>query len=243
MIDQQVYSRNDIEWLLPHKKSCAFEEDQPIKDRLRPGLMILCTVLVVFMLSVGLFWISAQASFPDGRNQTVKSNNKQKPSTEKVKEQVKESEIAEKPVSDKDCDTSKRFPPEIKQWCAMVTYHAHKHGLPPDLVAALIWQESGGNPLATSRSGAVGLMQIMPRDGLASTFMCVNGPCFANRPTGERLQVPEFNIAYGTRYLASLAARHGNYREALKFYGPMDVGYTYADKVLGLFHAYGKPSG
>jgi hypothetical protein len=37
--------------------------------------------------------------------------------------------------------------------------------------------------------------------------------------------------------LAGLLHKYGDMREALKFYGPMNVGYYYADKVLGIFQA------
>lgn len=96
-------------------------------------------------------------------------------------------------------------------------------------------QESGGNPKAYSHSGAVGLMQIMPRDGIAASFMCINGPCFGSRPTIKELEDPEFNIEFGTRMLSGLISKYGNVRDALKFYGPMDVGYNYADKVLAIY--------
>ena len=125
------------------------------------------------------------------------------------------------------------------QWCNLITHYAAKRSLHPDLVAALIWQESGGNPAAYYQSGAVGLKQVMPSDGIAATFMCVNGPCFTIRPTNSKLQDPEFNIAYGTKMLASLLSKNGNMRDALKSYGPMDVGYYYSDKVLGIFERYG----
>lgn len=137
-----------------------------------------------------------------------------------------------------ECQVSSLFPEKVTRWCGLITFYAQKHGLNPDLVAALIWLESGGDENAYSRSGAVGLMQVMPRDGLAASFMCINGPCFSDRPSSEELMNPEFNIAYGTRMLASLLKRHGNLREALKSYGPMNSGYTYADKVLGLFERY-----
>ncbi len=139
-----------------------------------------------------------------------------------------------------ECRVSTSFPDEIRQWCDLITFYAIKRELEPDLIAALIWQESGGKPKAYSRSGAVGLMQIMPKDGLAASFMCINGPCFSNRPSISELEDPEFNIAYGTKMLARLQARTGNYRDALKSYGPMDVGYSYADKVLGIFQRYGE---
>ncbi len=137
------------------------------------------------------------------------------------------------------CEVSSQFPESVLRWCDQITHHAKENSLSPDLVAALILQESGGNALAYSRSGAVGLMQVMPRDGLAASFMCKNGPCFHDRPTITQLQDPAFNVAYGTRLLARLVKRNGNLREALKSYGPMDVGYYYADKVLSLYQRYG----
>jgi soluble lytic murein transglycosylase-like protein len=138
------------------------------------------------------------------------------------------------------CRISSSFPAEILQWCELITAKAEQTGLAPDLIAALIWQESGGNPQAYSKSGAVGLMQVMPRDGLAANFTCANGPCFASRPTMEELQDPEFNVNYGTNMLAGLVKHSGSLREALKAYGPMDVGYYYADKVLALYRQYGE---
>ena len=110
--------------------------------------------------------------------------------------------------------------------------------LPPDLIAGLIWYESGGDPGAYSHSGAVGLMQVMPRDGLAAEFQCVNGPCFASRPTIAELSEAEFNIMYGTRMLAGLLGRYQDLRAALRAYGPKDVGYTYADKLLAIYESY-----
>ena len=68
--------------------------------------------------------------------------------------------------------------------------------------------------------------------------MCVNGPCFASRPTIADLRDPKFNIKYGTGMLAGLVSKYGNLREALKYYGPMDAGYTYADKVLTIYENY-----
>jgi hypothetical protein len=138
------------------------------------------------------------------------------------------------------CEVSDLFPKKVLRWCNLISFYAKHQSLDPDLVAALVWLESGGNEVAYSRSGAVGLMQVMPQDGLAATFMCVNGPCFGDRPTIAELQNPEFNIKYGTRMLARLLNKHGDVREALKSYGPMNVGYYYADKVLGLLNQYGK---
>jgi soluble lytic murein transglycosylase-like protein len=135
------------------------------------------------------------------------------------------------------CKVSQSFPAEIRKWCAQITRHSTKNNLDPNLIAALIWQESGGNPKAYSKSGAVGLMQVMPRDGIAATFQCVNGPCFTNRPTISELEKPNFNIKYGTGMLAGLLIKYGDMRKALRYYGPMNVGYSYADKVLSIYQA------
>ncbi len=136
------------------------------------------------------------------------------------------------------CAVSSAYPAAVYQWCELITAHAAAEGLDANLVAAVILQESGGDPNALSRSGAVGLMQVMPRDGLAATFQCKNGPCFANRPSMAELYDPDFNIQYGTHLLAGLLAQRGNLREALRAYGPMDMGYAYADRVLSIYEQY-----
>jgi hypothetical protein len=142
-------------------------------------------------------------------------------------------------VSSSGCDVSMHYPEAVLHWCKLITEQALRHNLAPDLVAAVVLQESGGSPTAYSKSGAVGLMQVMPRDGLAAGFMCVNGPCFSDRPTISELEDPAFNIEYGTQLLSKLVQRNGSMRDGLKAYGPMDVGYYYADKVLGLYQRYG----
>lgn len=149
--------------------------------------------------------------------------------------------MASVPGAAGECAISSSFPQEVRQWCEPIMFYASQHNLHPDLLAALIWQESGGNSEAYSHSGAVGLMQVMPRDGKAASFTCVNGPCFSDRPSTAELWDPEFNIYYGARLLANLRDRQGNLRDALKLYGPMNIGYSYADKVLGLFQQYGQP--
>ena len=136
------------------------------------------------------------------------------------------------------CSLPASYPEKVRRWCEPIERYAHETGLPANLIAAVMLQESGGNPEAYSHSGAVGLMQVMPRDGIAANFMCINGPCFASRPTIEELKDPDFNIAYGSRMLANLSTRHGSYREALFRYGPMDVGYRYADLVLTIWENY-----
>jgi soluble lytic murein transglycosylase-like protein len=130
------------------------------------------------------------------------------------------------------CEFHERYPANILPWCALIEVTADKYNMDALLIAAVMLQESGGQPEVISGSGAVGLMQVMPRDGIAATFQCINGPCFTNRPSIAELKDPAFNVDYGVRMLAGLTERHGDIREALKSYGPYDVGYQYADKVL-----------
>lgn len=136
-----------------------------------------------------------------------------------------------------ECSLSGSYPESVRQWCHLIQNYAAQHGLEANLVAAVILQESGGNPQAYSRSGAVGLMQVMPRDGLAASFMCINGPCFASRPSSTELYDPEFNISYGTQMLSGLIQRRGSTRDGLMSYGPANVGYYYADKVLAIYES------
>lgn len=136
------------------------------------------------------------------------------------------------------CTISSMYPESVRQWCLLIEQHARDNGLDPNLVSAVMLQESAGKPDAYSKSGAVGLMQVMPRDGKASGFMCKNGPCFADRPSMQELFEPEFNVSYGSRMLADLIQHYGDVREALRAYGPKDVGYYYADLVMGIMNSH-----
>jgi hypothetical protein len=133
---------------------------------------------------------------------------------------------------------SPEFPQEIQQWKFLIENNADMYGLDPNLIGALILQESGGQHQIISSSGAVGLMQVMPRDGIAAQFMCINGPCFTQRPTIAELSDPEFNLQFGIKMLSGLINKTGNLRDALKLYGPADYGYNYADIVLTLKARY-----
>lgn len=173
---------------------------------------------------------SSEITTPNEEGQVqANSDSNEKPKKKKKDKKVK---------SDSGCKLGSAYPESVNQWCNQITYYSEQKNLDPDLIAAVMLQESGGNPVAYSKSGAVGLMQVMPRDGIASSFQCVNGPCFASRPSIQELQDPDFNVEYGTGMLAGLVSKHGNIRDALRAYGPMDVGYYYADKVLGIYQAY-----
>ncbi len=81
---------------------------------------------------------------------------------------------------------------------------AKKRGLAPELVMALILQESYYNPKARSAVGATGLMQIMPATGKEI------GKRIHGFFSVTRLEDPKTNIELGTYYLSTLVRLFGN---------------------------------
>jgi soluble lytic murein transglycosylase len=84
-----------------------------------------------------------------------------------------------------------------------IVTHATNHDLPPDLVAAVIYQESRFNERARSHAGALGLMQITPATARG----------IAQRTGGTRFETgdlydPEINIRYGSWYLDHLRDKY-----------------------------------
>lgn len=87
-------------------------------------------------------------------------------------------------------------------------------GLPKDKVLGLVWQESGFEEEATSRSGAMGLMQLMPETA-AEEARKISLAGF----TTARLYEPDVNARLGTSYLAGLLTRvDGSWERALAGY-------------------------
>lgn len=133
---------------------------------------------------------------------------------------------------------SLNLPGNLLPWCDLVVKYAEEYKLDPYLVFAVVQQESGGNPNAINRkSGAVGLMQVMPRDGIAGTIMCDNGPCFADRPLTQELLNPELNIQKGCNILRGYIDKYGgSIRDGLWAYYGTDSTYAeYADIVLNIY--------
>ena len=117
----------------------------------------------------------------------------------------------------------------------LVEKYSEKAGLDVDFVKAVSNQESGFNPNATSKCGAMGLMQLMP--GTAQGLGVTNA------------YDPEQNIQGGTKYLKGLMDRFDNNKSlalaaynagpnAVKKYGgipPYQETQNYVKCVLGKY--------
>jgi soluble lytic murein transglycosylase len=91
--------------------------------------------------------------------------------------------------------------------------HARHYDLDPALLAAVIYQESKFHPSARSKSGAIGLMQLLPQtaEGIA---VHTGGTAFRV----SDLYNPEINVRYGAWYLHHLEQKYGDERTALAAY-------------------------
>lgn len=85
-------------------------------------------------------------------------------------------------------------PLHTSEFAVTIDTEARKHGIDPALVRAVIHAESGFNPAARSRKGAIGLMQLMP--GTAKDM--------GVRDATVALQ----NIQGGVKYLAMLLGQY-----------------------------------
>jgi soluble lytic murein transglycosylase-like protein len=101
---------------------------------------------------------------------------------------------------------------------ALVESASTKHGVPSELLRAVIVQESGFRPCSVSSRGAIGLMQLMPG-------------------TSEQLGVndalePDENVDAGTRLLKTLIERYGG--DLNRVLGPYNAGIGAVEKAGGV---------
>lgn len=120
----------------------------------------------------------------------------------------------------------------------MISRFSQQHQLHPALIRAVIKAESDFDPLAVSRAGAIGLMQLMPQTAV--------------RLDVRDLYDPEDNIGGGTKYLRQLLDRfRGNLPLALAAYNagenvvdryrtlpPIDETRQYVRKVLRYYRTF-----
>ena len=120
----------------------------------------------------------------------------------------------------------------------MISRFSRQHQLHPALIRAVIKAESDFDPMAVSRAGAIGLMQLMPQTAVQLDV--------------RDLYDPADNIGGGTKYLRQLLDRfRGNLPLALAAYNagehvvdryralpPIDETRQYVRKVLRYYRAF-----
>lgn len=102
------------------------------------------------------------------------------------------------------------YPLHYKQ---IVRGHALNYDLDPALLAAVIYQESKFKADAESKSGAIGLMQLLP-DTAKGIAIHTGGSAFRV----DDLYDPEINVRYGAWYLRHLLRKYDDERTALAAY-------------------------
>ncbi len=127
--------------------------------------------------------------------------------------------------------------PSHTRYDELIGETARFYRLPPALVKAVIAAESAFDPLAVSRRGAQGLMQLMPQ---TAAQLGVDDPL-----------EPVSNVKGGSGYLRAMIDRYGDLSRALAAYnaGPTAVDRyggvppyretrDYVDRVLTYYRAY-----
>ncbi len=130
-----------------------------------------------------------------------------------------------------------RLPATAGRWAFAIEAAAHRAGIDPKLLAAVTWAESGFDPDAVSRAGAIGLTQLMPATAAG----------LGVDPTD-----PIQNLEGGARYLAWTIEEFGSVELGLAAYnagpgavraagGIPDIAETraYVPKVLDYYRLLG----
>ena len=89
------------------------------------------------------------------------------------------------------------------QFLSVAKAAARRERIPEDLFLRLVQQESGWNPRARSRKGALGLAQLMPQTA---------------KSLGVNPRIPSENLEGGARYLRTQYDKFGSWRLALAAY-------------------------
>jgi soluble lytic murein transglycosylase-like protein len=160
--------------------------------------------------------------------------------------EISEAETNSVDIADKTADHQDEKEPDeesLPPYHSIILQAADHHGVDPALIRAIIMAESSYNPNAVSRSGAKGLMQLMPRTARALGV--------------KDILNPENNINGGTKYLRQMLDRfNGDVKLALAAYNagsryvkkykdipPFKETQTYVKKVLNYYKAYRKEMG
>lgn len=121
---------------------------------------------------------------------------------------------------------------EIKDGIATFIPHMRNGGLLNsfnEIMKALIFVESKGNPNAVSEAGAIGLTQVkvptamQPGNKVENIFQIArkNGVKFSGETEEEArrlLFIPSLNVQFGEQYLKAMIRRFGNVRDGITAY-------------------------
>lgn len=94
----------------------------------------------------------------------------------------------------------------ISKYSFIIEKYSTEYGIDPLLVKSVIKAESNFNPLAKSKKGAIGLMQLMPSTGKEVAVFYLGYHDFKE----GFLYEPEVNIMLGTYYLKILSGMFDN---------------------------------
>lgn len=117
----------------------------------------------------------------------------------------------------------------VNNYSQDVLYASEVSGMPANIIKAVMYVESAGNPYAVSDAGAVGLMQV--------TDIAAQDIGYTMAPTN-----PKDNIVCGSKYLKKMIDRMGTLYDGLRAYNCGPTGATenalcgshYASKVISL---------
>lgn len=134
------------------------------------------------------------------------------------------------PTPPSDPSATLEGPADVERWITEATRAANLTGVDRNLILAVIWQESGGDPGAVGSAGEQGLMQVteIAAEDVGETLPTTGDP-------------PQRQITVGTKYLAKCADYVGegaSTYEQLRCYneGPppltVDASKAYASQVL-----------
>ncbi len=134
-------------------------------------------------------------------------------------------------ASDRMMDRAKELEPYIRA-------AADRYGLPPELIAGIIWQESRGNPRAVSHCGAMGLMQLMPATAVSMGITNPFDP--AQNIDGGAKYIRQMIDKFNGRVDFAVAAYNAGPGNVSKFGGipPFRETQDYVPKVLGFANSF-----
>ncbi len=89
------------------------------------------------------------------------------------------------------------LPDTVMAWGDLITESAARYGVDPEFLAIVVLVESGGNPRAGSRAGALGLTQVMP-----ATARHIAAERGVTAFDADQLYDPAIAIDFGAYYLA-----------------------------------------